>query len=215
MPRTDKEIAEYMEYYNSIDRKWALEHLARTEGKTQAEIRGICEKYKSRKEDENVQAKFSDKMKSDVFEMFKDGIPAGKIADKHHITTEQVYGIVSAMRKKAKKAQPEAYPGQIYDEDGSEPEYISHFEAEEPPCDVPIPFETDAETDLPQKYNIAGDRKELNWFEMIDALQATAQVIFGKDVKIIEMFASGTCKTTFVNVVASDKLYSIEVRANG
>ena len=46
MPRTERQIAEYMMYYNdTTDRVAALEALARVEKKTPAEIRAICEKY--------------------------------------------------------------------------------------------------------------------------------------------------------------------------
>ena len=46
MPRTDRQIAEYMAYYNATpDRQAALETLAATENKSVAEIMAICAKY--------------------------------------------------------------------------------------------------------------------------------------------------------------------------
>lgn len=49
MARTERQIAEYMEYYRTApkdERAWALNHIARQEGKSPAEIRAIYEKFK-------------------------------------------------------------------------------------------------------------------------------------------------------------------------
>lgn len=49
MARTERQIAEFMEYYSTApkdERTWALNHIAQQEGKSPAEIRAIYEKFK-------------------------------------------------------------------------------------------------------------------------------------------------------------------------
>lgn len=182
MPRTDKEIAAFMEYYNGIDRKWALEHLARTEGKTPAEIREICEKIKSGKEVKNVQHKFSDEMKADVVEMHENGIPPGDIADKHHITKQQVMGIISGMKAKSKKAQPEAYPNQIYDE--HELEFEKKIEELEVRCETYKPKRVPASEDF-----AVGEKPKTTesvWFGVLEEMKQFAVGCFGAGVKFTD-----------------------------
>ena len=104
MPRSEREIAEYMAYYNNTtDCKAALEALARVEKKSEAEIRAICEKFKTGKSDEMGKQKFSDEIKAEIWEKSLDGVPTDTIADEYHITPAQVHGILSAVRTKQDK----------------------------------------------------------------------------------------------------------------
>jgi transposase len=226
MARTERQIAEYVEYFRTApkeERAWALERIAEQEHKSPAEIRAICEKYKALNLRKGVPA--PDDLKEKIGEKILAGMSTPELTKKYGVSDNLVMRVRQELRDKGEKIpenrggspktkiepvikseeqkqleaiiepkQPEAYPGQIYDD----------HEVEE-----------DVKTYLPHEKSVAGECKVLSWFEMIDALQATAQVIFGKSVNIIEMFASGTCKTAFVNVVSNDWVYCIEVRANG
>ena len=149
MPRSEREIAEYMAYYSSTtDRRAALTALARVEKKTEAEIREICERYKKGKGAEQVKNRYSDELKRAVADDHDQGIKPSLIADKHGLTLAQVNSIITMTNKARRKGKtvlepvvkseqqkqldaitakhPEAYPNQIYDE--HELEFEKHVE---------------------------------------------------------------------------------------
>lgn len=108
MKRTEKQIAEFMAYYDgTTDRKQALEELARVEGKSPAEIRKICEKYKNKTAAPDPEE------------------PAEKRPERRG-RKPKIEAVTKSEQQKQLEAitnkHPEAYPGQIYD--GDDPEEI-------------------------------------------------------------------------------------------
>lgn len=113
MPRTDKQIADYVIYYSSrTDRKWALENLCRLEKKTPEDIVAICRKFNVRKEVEEVAQKFCDEMKSKILKDREAGASVGDLAEEHDLDKTQIYSILKDERKKAKKAAEKVEPEQ-------------------------------------------------------------------------------------------------------
>ena len=147
MPRTDKEIAEYVRYYaKNNQRKWAVEMMTKTEGKTAEEIEHICNV-----ENGKVGAQTSVRKPPKYSDEFLDAVAADRdagmsykdIADKYKMPVKTINSIMAIISHRKKKAaepemkqqeqavkelsrdaisrEPEAYPGQIYDD---EPEPI-------------------------------------------------------------------------------------------
>lgn len=143
MPRTDKEIAEYVRYYaKNNQRKWAVEMMTKTEGKTAEEIEHICKVENGRIGGQAMLQKKPPKYSDE----FLDGIAADRdagmsykdIADKYKIplkTINSIFVTISRRKKKAAEAEtkqqeqavkellrdafsrePEAYPGQMHDD---------------------------------------------------------------------------------------------------
>lgn len=103
MPRTDREIFEYMRYYNTTtNRRWALENLCRVEHKTAEEIRAICNKFKQ-EEEQVAKPKFSDELKEAVLADKASGMKTREVADKHGLTAKQVENICTVHRNKSKR----------------------------------------------------------------------------------------------------------------
>ena len=184
MPRTDKQIAEYMEYYNSTtERKAALEALARVEHKTPKEILAICARING-KDVEPTSKKFSDEMKAEIWKKSLDGIPAKTIANEYNITPMQVYGILAAVRR-SKQKEPasfpaEAYPGQIegnpeYDE--SELEFEKHIDDLEARREV---FRSEApRTNEDFEIEPAAEKSGV-WYALLKQIEEFAVGTFGK-----------------------------------
>lgn len=104
MPRTDREIFEYMRYYNTTeDRKWTLENLCRVERKTPEEIRAICDKFRNKEEQEVAKPKFSDELKEAVLADKASGMKTGDVAERHGLAAKQVENICTAHRVKTKR----------------------------------------------------------------------------------------------------------------
>lgn len=156
MSRTDKEIAEYVRYYaQNNQRKWAVEMLTKTEGKTAEEIEHIC-----KAENGKLGVQTSVRKPPKYSDVFIDAVAADRgagmsykdIADKYKMsekTINSIFAIISRRKKKAVEAEmkqqeqaakellrdafsrePEAYPGQIYDD--PEPAVKSVDETAEP-----------------------------------------------------------------------------------
>ena len=207
MARTERQIAEYVEYFRTApkeERQWALERIAEQEHKSPAEIREICEKYKLLNLRKGVPA--PDDLKDKIGEKLLAGMSAPEIKELYGVSDNLILRIRAELREKGEKIpenrggsrkqeeerQPEAYPGQINDD----PEPI---------------VEEDVKTYLPHEKPVAGECKALSWFEMIDALQAAAQIIFGKSVNITEMHASGYDKRAGLTVEVGGKRFDIVV----
>ena len=222
MPRSERQIAEYVEYFRTApkeERQWALERIAEQEHKSPAEIREICEKYKLLNLRKGVPA--PDDLKDKIGEKILDGMSTPEIREIYGVSENLVLRVRQELRDKGEKIpenrggspktkiepvikseeqkqleaiigprHPEAYPGQIYDD----PE-----------------VEEDVKTYLPHEKSVAGECKKLSWFEMIDALQAAAQVIFGKSINITEIHASGYDKRAGITVETGGKRFDIVV----
>ena len=156
MPRTPKQIAEYIDYYKDkpkAEREWAFRNLAEIEGKPIEELKELAERYR-----DNVGGR-SKWITDDIKEQIKQAVRAGVsnldiIAD-FGVSHNTVTRIKNAMRQegevlpetrgrrpreeKPAEKQPEAYPGQIYDDE---------------------PFvEDDVKAYIPHETEIAGDCK--------------------------------------------------------
>lgn len=137
MPRTDKEIFEYMRYYNTTtNRRWAFENLCWVERKTPEEIRAICDKFRNKEEQEVAKPKFSDELKEAVLADKASGMKTGDVAERHGLTAKQVENICTVYKQKLKASeeaehveteavsetkQDEACPGQINDDVAAKP----------------------------------------------------------------------------------------------
>lgn len=133
MPRTERQIATFMAYYSTApkeERAWALDHLAKQEKKTPAEIRAICDKYKDAV-DLRRSAATPEELKEKVREETRAGLSTSEIHKKYGLSKSVIDRIKAAMRDNGENVpdgrfreeptpepeakQPEAYPGQIYD----------------------------------------------------------------------------------------------------
>ena len=136
MPRTDREIAEYMKYYAGRGNKelqWALENLAKVEGKTPAEIREICEREATKKPKAEKKPRNEGGRPMIPRDAIRAELLAGgtlcSVAEKLDISSATVgrvrlemvkEGLLKAGRPypgRKKDRQPEAYPGQISDDE--------------------------------------------------------------------------------------------------
>lgn len=217
MPRTDRQIAEYMAYYNATpDRKTALETLAAVENKSVAEILAICAKYK---EKGTTLRGTRIPLPDDIRDIIKDELLAGEsyktIEQRHGISHSTVQRIRVEMIKsgelsdlppvRPKKTEtaakepkgevpervPEAYPGQIYDDEEDS---------------------DDTKAYIPVKNDFAGEcKKELNWLKMIDKLEIVAAGLFGTEAKITEIHASGIAKRAGLSIEKAGKRYDIVI----
>lgn len=134
MPRTDKQIADYMKYYAGRGNKelqWALENLAKVEGKTPEEIREICERTAKPKQEAEKKPKHAGGRPEIPRDEIRAELLAGgtlcSVAEKLGISSTTVgrirvemvkEGLLKAGRPypgRKKDRQPEAYPGQIND----------------------------------------------------------------------------------------------------
>ena len=156
MPRTPKQIAEYIDYYKDkpkAEREWAFRNLAEIEGKPIEELKELAERYR-----DNVGGR-SKWITDDIKEQIKQAVRAGVsnldiIAD-FGVSHNTVTRIKNTMRdagevlpetrgrrpreEQPAEKQPEASPGQIND-------------------DEPI-VEDDVKAYIPHETEIAGDCK--------------------------------------------------------
>ena len=181
MPRTDKQIADYMKYYAGRGNKvlqWALENLAKVEGKTPAEIREICEREATKKPKAEKKPRNEGGRPMIPRDEIRAELLAGgtlcSVAEKLGISSTTVgriwlemvkEGLLKAGRPypgRKKDRQPEAYPGQINDD---EPEieddvkaYVPGEIRTEPEREKPE-IEDDVKAYIPHETEIAGDCK--------------------------------------------------------
>lgn len=152
MPRTDRQIAEYIEYYSKVpkkEREWALDNICKTENKTADEIRAIYEQYNGvvslRKG-----AAMPDEFKELIRNKIREGMKGSDISEKYGVSgsaigrlradmvancekipenrgksskkpeperTEPTEEETELNQQQAEQLHPEAYPGQIYDDE--------------------------------------------------------------------------------------------------
>ncbi len=200
MKRTEKQIAEFMAYYDgTTDRKQALEELARVEGKSPAEIRKICEKYKSRAAAPAPEAPEETEEK-----------PPERRGRKPKIEP-----VIKSRQQKQFEAitekLPEAYPGQIYDDCDPDPEEIPVKKTEKLPEAYPGEIFNDyVPEEIPVKSGTARDCKELNVFAVLLLLQEVAKSC--GNTEITETFASLDSGEARVRFRANDRKYELLFR---
>lgn len=183
MPRTDKQIADYMKYYAGRGNKelqWALENLAKVEGKTPAEIREICEREATKKPKAEKKPRNEGGRPMLPRDEIRAELLAGgtlmSVSEKLGVSRSTVGRIRLEMVKerllkpgrpypgRKKDKQPEAYPGQI---NGDEPEIEDDVKAYVPgelkqaeeqrtasECKKPIPYKKPEIIDEPPAVKI-------------------------------------------------------------
>lgn len=158
MPRTPKQIAEYIDYYKDKpkeEREWAFRNLAESEGKSINQLVGIANGYKNGK---SYKKHLDEETKEEIRQAIRAGVMNKDIIEQFHVNHNTVIRIKNAMREEGEKfpeargkkpgqkpaaeKQHEAYPNQINDED--EPEPI---------------VEEDVKTYIPHECDFAGDCK--------------------------------------------------------
>ncbi len=104
MPRTDKQIAQYMAYYSTQkERKWALDNLCRVEHKTPEEIRDICERYNVEGAEKMGKSKYSEELKQRILAAKREGKTAAVIAGEVGLTQKQVENICTWCNEKRRR----------------------------------------------------------------------------------------------------------------
>ena len=159
MPRTPKQIAEYIDYYKDkpkAERDWAMKNLEEIEGKPIEELKELAADYKNRA---NAHLKrLTEEQREQIREAIRAGVINKDICEQFEVNHNTVTRIKNAMRDEGEvlpetrgrrpreeqpaEKQPEAYPNQINDED--EPEPI---------------VEDDVKTYIPHECDFAGDCK--------------------------------------------------------
>ena len=165
MPRTPKQIAEYIDYYKDKpkeEREWAFRNLAESEGKSINQLIGIANGHKNGSKSTKPQFCKNNPIPDELREQVREAVRAGMsnvdIMAKYGLSHNTVTRIKCKMRdegetlpetrgkksgqKPAAEKQPEAYPNQINDED--EPEPI---------------VEGDVKTYIPHECDFAGECK--------------------------------------------------------
>lgn len=156
MPRTPKQIAEYIDYYKDkpkAERDWAMKNLEEIEGKPIEELKELAADYKNRA---NAHLKrLTEEQREQIREAIRAGVINKDICEQFEVNHNTVTRIKNAMRDEGEvlpetrgrrpreeqpaEKQPEAYPGQIND-------------------DEPI-VEDDVKAYIPHETEIAGDCK--------------------------------------------------------
>lgn len=158
MPRTPKQIAEYIDYYKAKpkeEREWAFRNLAESEGKSVNQLVGIANGYKNGK---SYKKHLDEETKEEIRQAIRADVMNKVICMRFGINHNTVTRIKNEMREAGEELperrgrrpreeqpaekQPEAYPNQISDED--EPEPI---------------VEEDVKTYIPRECDFAGDCK--------------------------------------------------------
>lgn len=232
MPRTDEQIAEYVRYYaKNNQRKWAVEMMTKTEGKTAEEIEHICNVENGKVGAQTrvrMPPKYSDEFLEAVAADRDAGMSYKDIADKYKMplkTINSIFVIISRRNKKAAEAEmkqqeqavkellrdafsrePEAYPGQINDD---EPEPVIESDVK---VFIPgeLPSDEVIELDVPEPEKIQYKKPEIIeppvaracttddsntikpplprksvWFAIRDELRDTAFGMFGHGTELI------------------------------
>lgn len=187
MPRTDKQIADYMKYYAGRGNKelqWALENLAKVEGKTPAEIREICEREATKKPKAEKKPRNEGGRPMLPREEIRAELLAGgtlmSVSEKLGVSHSTVgrerllmvkEGLLKAGRPypgRKKDKQPEAYPGQINDDEPIVEDDVKAYvpgeirtepEREEPEREEPE-IEDDVKAYVPGEIRTEPERKE-------------------------------------------------------
>ena len=227
MPRTDKQIADYMKYYAGRGNKelqWALDNLAKVEGKTPAEIREICEREATKKPKAEKKPKNEGGRPMLPREEIRAELLAGgtlcSVAEKLGISSTTVGRIRLEMEKECllkpgrpypgrkKDKQPEAYPGQISDD---EPEieddvkaYVPGEIKAEPPaaseCKKPIPYKKPEIIEAPPQKE--PEQPETPWKALYEQICDFVVGTFGKGTRITSVYWCE--KESIANVSTAD-----------
>ena len=214
MPRTDREIAEYMKYYAGRGNKelqWAIENLAKVEGKTPAEIREICERKATKKPKAEKKPKNEGGRPMLPRDEIRAELLAGgtlfSVAEKLGISSTTVGRIRLEMVKEGllkpgrpypgrkKDRQPEAYPGQISDDEPEIEDDVKAYvpgenktEPKEPTASEckKIPYKKPEIIKAPPQKE--PEQPETVWKALSEQMCDFAVGTFGKGTRITAMF---------------------------
>lgn len=220
MPRTERQIAEYVEYFRTApkeERKWALERIAEQEHKSPAEIRTICEKYKLLNLRKGVPA--PDDLKDKIGEKILDGMSTPEIREIYGVSENLIARVRQEIRDKGKKIpenrggskkqeeerQPEAYPGQIGDEpkyDERELEFEKHIDELEARRETLRPETPRTNEDFETE---AAAGKSGVWYALLAQLEEFAVGTFGKGTVFDSGAASSEKKIARLGVLTPDR----------
>ena len=248
MPRTPKQIAEYIDYYKDkpkAEREWALKNLEEIEGKPIEELKDLAERYR-----DNVGGR-SKWITDDIKEQIKQAVRAGVsnidiIAD-FGVSHNTVTRIKNAMRdagevlpetrgrrpreEQTAEKQPEAYPGQINDD---EPEieddvkaYIPHETEIAGDCKPePKPKKSLGESlsDLgaafcnifgagPVKIETEPDTESVDFVSILISLMTFAREQFGEDITLDKISCGKQEEKAEIGFYKGDQLYYIGLYA--
>lgn len=207
MPRTEKEIAAYIEYFRTApkeERAWALNALSRQEGKTPAEIREICEEFKETNLRKGMAAP------DELYERIQSQLRAGQ----SETEIMRDFGTSATTIAKARRMMKKAEEKSAEEEKTAEPEgvYRQNFFENSPPEErEPIPpiVEDDVKTYLPG--DVAGEcrEKKVDWFRMLDKLEIVGAGILGKESEVVYKSANTVKKCAGVKIIKNGKLYTV------
>ncbi|MBO6301591.1 MAG: hypothetical protein J6N15_04070 [Ruminiclostridium sp.] len=218
MPRTDKEIAEYVRYYaKNGQRKWAMEMMTKTEGKTAEEIEHICKVENGRIGGQTMlqkkPPKYSDEFLDAVAADRDAGMSHKDIADKYKMpakTINSIMAVISYRKKKAAEAEMKQQEPVVESdvkiflpgEEQAKPE--EKKKTYKKPEIIELPYSLkDCIATIPESQQLHAPAKNL-WFALRDELRAFALGIFGAGTELIEENVSSKYHDVNITVETPD-----------
>lgn len=222
MPRTDKQIAQFMEFYRTApkeERAWALDHIARQENKSPAEIRAIYEKF-HRNVDLKKGAKAPEEFIGSIQKAIREGYSEPQII--------KMYGTSSTITQRARKLMKEQEAEKPEKTDTSELEFEKHIDELEKKLDEEKPelprtsedFEIEQEKIPYKKPEIITPPKANNseepWKALAEQIARFAAGTFGSGTKITSVYWNSRESNANAEVVTVDgKIYVIQLEEIG
>lgn len=228
MARTERQIAEFMEYYSTApkeERTWALEHIAYQENKSPAEIRAIYEKY-HRNVNLRKGAKAPEEFIGSIQKAIREGYSEPQII--------KMYGTSSTITQRARKLMKEQEAEKPEKTDTSELEFEKHIDELEKKLDegkpelprtsedfeieqdikVYLPSETAEKTaEVPAKMQ---KNSEEPWKALAEQIARFAAGTFGSGTKITSVYWNSREANASAEVVTVDgKIYVIQLEEIG
>lgn len=220
--RTDKQIAQFMEFYRTApkdERAWALDHIARQEGKSPAEIRAIYEKF-HRNVDLKKGAKAPEEFIGSIQKAIREGYSEPQII--------KMYGTSSTITQRARKLMKEQEAEKPEKTDISELEFEKHIDELEKKLDEEKPelprtsedFEIEQEKIPYKKPEIITPPKANNseepWKALAEQIARFAAGTFGNGTKITSVYWNSREANANAEVITVDgKIYVIQLEEIG
>lgn len=220
--RTDKQIAQFMEFYRTApkeERAWALDHIARQENKSTAEIRAIYEKF-HRNVDLKKGAKAPEEFIGSIQKAIREGYSEPQII--------KMYGTSSTITQRARKLMKEQEAEKPEKTDISELEFEKHIDELEKKLDEEKPelprtsedFEIEQEKIPYKKPEIITPPKANNseepWKALAEQIARFAAGTFGSGTKITSVYWNSREANANAEVVTVDgKIYVIQLEEIG
>lgn len=188
MPRTERQIAEFMAYYSAApkeEREWALKYLADCESKSPAEIRSIYEKYKESVNLRSGRSKAPDELIKRLKEEVASGISYKDVAKKYGVSLSLVQTATKRTIDEPKMDKDEVEFEKYVDEleekraadKSSAPKTSADFEIE-PDTKIYLPHDSDGAVDKARDISAIDLKKAIN--ENYEKIREKAQEIDSK-----------------------------------